>query len=290
MSRDDPQNVPFLYWNQMTSEDKEEYVKLRKKFHDFQRTPSKDRRVISFQHELELILSFVECRPANREIRSICCGAAFGGCYVCVNTRQLKNFMGRCKSSINGSFHQLGYIGLKAKTKAKQCLSNILSTLVNDQNLFRQWTVRCTGNEAMSCFVSSFPVSLLPPIQAEDLNDGPIQNSESSAAPLTASSMPINIPPSVTPEPTPVYQHSTRTVQFGFSNESYSQEMNMDPYSYVNQMSDPRDSILPVTELMDPIWNNPLMDVSLSNKVLTRSQSGSFSQNHTQFMGDFSLF
>ena len=293
--RSQQQNVPFQYWNQMSPEDKEEYVKLREKFYRFQGTPSKDRRVISFQHELGLILNFIESRPNNREIRSICCGAAFGGCYICVNTRQLKNFMGRCKSSINGSFHQLGYIGLKTKSKAKQCLSNLLSTLVNDPNLFRQWTVRCTGNDAMSCFVSSFPVSMLPQIQAEDLYDAPHSNSEKENYVNESTNYVNNVSSfstytSQTIEPPSLY-HNSKAVQFGLPNEYPSE---LDPYSYSylcpNPMLDSTpDSFLPVTELTDPNWNTSFMDMpSFSNKILKRSQSGNFSQS--QFMGDFSLF
>jgi hypothetical protein len=101
-------------------------------------------------------------------------GIAFAGPFICVNTRLLKSFLGRCKSSINGGFQQLGYVAIRTKTKAHACILAIMRSLANDSNVMRQWSVRSASPAALVCFVSSFPVSNLPEVTESDLNlDGP---------------------------------------------------------------------------------------------------------------------
>ena len=117
------------------------------------------------------ILQFLEQSESGREWRCILAGVAFAGPFICVNTRQLKNFLGRCKSSINGSFQQLGYVAVRTKSKAKSCVLSVIPSLANDPNLLRQWTVRCASDDAHFCFVSKFQPHPMPTITPEDLNE-----------------------------------------------------------------------------------------------------------------------
>jgi hypothetical protein len=64
----------------------------------------------------------------------------------------------------------MGYVAIKTKTKARACLVSVMRALTNDPALLRQWTVRGASISAEVCFVSSFPVSLLPDIKQGDLN------------------------------------------------------------------------------------------------------------------------
>ena len=111
-------NLPATYWNTLTNEDRAEFIKLRTQLHQSQKTSVKDRRLVSFSNEMTAILAFLERTEAGHEQRSILAGVAFAGPFICVNTRQLKSFLGRCKSSINGSFQQLGYVAVRTKSKA----------------------------------------------------------------------------------------------------------------------------------------------------------------------------
>jgi hypothetical protein len=96
-------------------------------------------------------------------------GGCFAGSVACVNTRQFKGVLKRCKSSINGSFQQLGYVALRTKSKARQCVTTVLPSLQNEQAILRQWTVRVVSLGAAFCFVSSFCHAILPEITDDDL-------------------------------------------------------------------------------------------------------------------------
>jgi hypothetical protein len=161
-----------VFWDRLPADDKSEFIRLRNQLHQIQQSPSgKDPRVVNFRKELNTVLRFLERSESQREERCILCGIAFAGPFICVNTRLLKSFLGRCKSSINGGFQQMGYVAIKTKTKARACLVAVMRSLTNDPALLRQWTVRGASMAAEVCFVSSFPVALLPDIKQADLNN-----------------------------------------------------------------------------------------------------------------------
>jgi hypothetical protein len=161
--------VPASYWTLLSQEDRSEYIRLRNGFHHGQKISSKDRRTVTFGRELTIVLQFLERIPENLEARSVGAGVCFAGSVACVNTRQLKGFLKRCKSSINGSFQQLGYIALRTKSKARQCVTTVLPSLQNEPSILRQWTVRVVSADAAFCFVSSFSHAILPEITPDDL-------------------------------------------------------------------------------------------------------------------------
>jgi hypothetical protein len=159
-----------VFWERLTAEDQAEFIRLTAELHHCQKSSGKDRRVVSFQKELNLVLAFLERDELRREERSILTGIAFAGRFVCVNTRLLKSFLGRCKSSINGGFQQMGYVAIRTKAKARNCIVAVMRSLTNDAALLRQWTVRGLASNVASPFVSSFPTRLLPEINNSDLN------------------------------------------------------------------------------------------------------------------------
>lgn len=163
--------LPLSYWNSLSQEDRAEFIKLRNQLHQSQKTSVKDRRLVSFSNEMTSIHAFLERSDVGHEQRSVLAGVAFAGPFICVNTRQLKSFLGRCKSSINGSLQQLGYVAVRTKSKARTCVLSILPSLANEPNLLRQWTVRGASNDAHFCLVSRFQPNPLPTITPDDLND-----------------------------------------------------------------------------------------------------------------------
>lgn len=161
--------LPACYWNLLSQDDKTEYLRLRQGFHHGQKISSKDRRIVTFRKELDSVLRFLERSSENKEARCVLTGVCFAGRVVCVNTRQLKAFLSRCKSSINGSFQQLGYVALRTKAKARSCVTTVLPSLQNQQNILRQWTCRVVSEDANFCFLSSFSHVQLPEITDDDL-------------------------------------------------------------------------------------------------------------------------
>lgn len=184
--------LPALYWNMLSHDDRCEYVRLRQGFHQGQKTSSKDRRIVTFRKELNTVVQYLERNSENKETRCVLCGVCFAGKVVCVNTRQLKSFLCRCKSSINGSFQQLGYVALRTKAKARQCVLTVLPSLQNHQNILRQWTVRVISDDALFCFVTSFSQVVLPEITPDDLFDE--KKPGEKAAPRAYPSPPVVMP------------------------------------------------------------------------------------------------
>ena len=135
---DSPLKVPVTFWNMLDQEDKNEYLTLRDSFHN---STSRERHGNSIQGDLQTIRNYIDRKEQGKEIRSIVAGIAFSGTFVCVNTSQLKNLLGRCKSSINNGFLLLGYAS--AKTKVRQCIISMMPSLLKDSSLLKQWTLRC---------------------------------------------------------------------------------------------------------------------------------------------------
>lgn len=183
------ENLPSHYWESLTAHDQMEFERLREYFHKNQKSANKDRRLVIFSKELLEILKFIEKSEYGREIRTILVGVCFAGQFIGVNTRQLKGFLGRCKSSINGSFQQLGYVAVKTKSKARSCILSILPSLEKDQNILRQWTVRCASDDSRFCFITTLKLSNLPVISREDLNDESKSSVRSTTGPTTTATV-----------------------------------------------------------------------------------------------------
>jgi hypothetical protein len=162
-------HVPPFYWSQLTQDDKDDFLKIRANFRQSQKVSSKDRRVITFRRELLVVLDYIERRPENMEARAILTGLCFAGPVICVNTRQLKSFLSRCKSSINGSFQQLGFVALRVKAKARECVVAVLPSLRTQQTILRQWTARYVSDNAKFCFYSVYPYENMPEVLPDDL-------------------------------------------------------------------------------------------------------------------------
>jgi hypothetical protein len=162
--------TPRPVWDRLPIEDQECFLQLRRMFQEAPKVTSKDRRLDTFPRDLKLAICYIERSPTNTDARAILVGLCFIGPCVCVNTRQLKTFMARSKSSINGSFQQLGYVLIATKAKARECVLASLPTLRSHREVIRQWTARIVSQTARHCFLSSFPAAQLPEITTEDLH------------------------------------------------------------------------------------------------------------------------
>jgi hypothetical protein len=162
-------HVPSDFWGVLSQDDQTEFIKLRARLHRGQQSISKDIRMAAHHRELLMVLSYLERSPENMEVRAIISGILFVGPAVCVNTRQLKLLLGRCKSSINGCFKQLGFVAVRTKVKARNFIAHCLTALKDKQDVIRQWTVRCSSSASQFCFLSSFPRDNLPALGPGDL-------------------------------------------------------------------------------------------------------------------------
>lgn len=156
------------YWNKISQDDQTELIRLRNQLHQ---KVTKNSRLISFSDDLTKILEYIEHDDIGREWRCILIGIAFAGSYICVNTRQLKTFLGRCKSSINELLQHLGYFSVKEKTKTKTYVLSIIPYLINDRGLLRQWSVRFATNESPICFFPKFRPRPVPLLKEDELKE-----------------------------------------------------------------------------------------------------------------------
>jgi hypothetical protein len=164
-----PVPSPRCVWNELSSDDQKEFARVRQEFEDSPKVTSRDRRLQTFPRDLRQVVSFIERSPQNAEARAIVVGLCFVGAVVCINTRQLKTFMARSKSSINGSFQTLGYRLVSAKSKAHECCLAAMPALRGNRDIIRQWTARVACETTTHRFASSFAATKLPEIRPEDL-------------------------------------------------------------------------------------------------------------------------
>lgn len=188
--------VPSGPWKRLSEEDKNKFIRLRHYFHQMQKTV-KDHFYSSFSTELEYVIEFTDYTPVSREDRCAIAGLAIAGPFIAVNTRQLMAFLGRCKSSINGSLQNLGYQSLRSKTKSRECVLAILPSFEHDSSILRQWTIRRVTDSARICFLSRYPTARLPTITAADL----IEEKKPRAEKTSPQMMPVEKQPQFTSLP-----------------------------------------------------------------------------------------
>jgi hypothetical protein len=152
-------------WSHLSAEDKQNYLNLRAQSVLQSRPHQKDRNPVVFRNEVRSIIDFIDSSPANREHRAIICGLVVRDPFILVNNRQLKHVIGRCKSSINGSFQQIGYLAVKTKDKARECTKLLIPSLATDPGQLKLWTVRF--NRFVNAPGPAVPG--LPLVTAEDL-------------------------------------------------------------------------------------------------------------------------
>ena len=163
--------VPRNHWANLTREDQATFMQLHIHFIKQQKEHMKDRKSNTFFNDIMCLLQYIEYTPLRKDDRAICVGVACSGPFMCVNTQQLKIILGRCKSSINNSFQQIGYDTVKTKGKSREAVLSIIPSLITEQNTLRKWTVRCASENAQCCFVSRYLMRTLLTDDNDDFLD-----------------------------------------------------------------------------------------------------------------------
>lgn len=145
----------------LPQDEKVQYLHMREAFQSEQEHSAHDRHQSHFGEQIQRINRWVDTRIVQRQMRGLIAGLISCGAYICVNTRQLQKLLGRCKSSINNGFQQLGYCSVKSKSQARQCLLTTLPCLVKDQGLSRQWTVRYCARSERKKTTSEVPMPII---------------------------------------------------------------------------------------------------------------------------------
>lgn len=133
-------------FNLLRDEDKVEYISMKNRFRDEINMSRHGERLDVFISRLKSVRNFVnkDLVPSNRWKRMVVCGIMFLDNYdaLAINIQQLKILLGKCKSSINGSLQQLGYIAKPSTHEINQEIAQQVPLFKDDYLELKKWTIR----------------------------------------------------------------------------------------------------------------------------------------------------
>ena len=142
MESENPEPRP-MYWDLLSEPDKRSYLFLRQTLASPTCKNRRNRSAQTFSEILEGIKTFVvRGEEKGDHDRSLVCGICWLNDKIAINTRQLRLILSKCKSSINGSFQQLGYGTIPTGADSSTELVKYFPELENNFPQLRQWTVR----------------------------------------------------------------------------------------------------------------------------------------------------
>jgi hypothetical protein len=130
------------HWGLLAPDDQREYLALRVQFRETIAKSRRGERIDVFVERLKAIRSFINKDPATQWKRSLVCGVIFLKTALAINIQQLKTFIGKCKSSINGSLQHLSYISKPATHAIDEEIIRLIPLLSTDRSEMKKWTVR----------------------------------------------------------------------------------------------------------------------------------------------------
>ncbi|OHT14800.1 hypothetical protein TRFO_42883 [Tritrichomonas foetus] len=137
-----PQN-----WQLLNHTDLEEYLKLRLQNEEDTTKSKKGERIDTFNNRLDQIRKYIERDLENQWKRSLICGVIFLHDGVAIHIQNFKMLLARCKSSINGSFQQMGYAAIQCNPSAAQEIVQKIPYFAKYPGELKKWTFREFKNE-----------------------------------------------------------------------------------------------------------------------------------------------
>jgi hypothetical protein len=171
-SSEDPSHP--AYWFLLSDSDKAQYRKLQQLMDPLSIRTTRDQASVKFQIILSSIHRFAVRRDGDDWRRCLVCGMGFLHQAIAVNTRQMSALTGRCKSSINASFQELGYLSGIMSRQLMVALVHIFPNLARNCSETREWTIRQLPPIVSASIRRPLPVVTLPdePIDfVEDYTD-----------------------------------------------------------------------------------------------------------------------
>jgi hypothetical protein len=136
-----PNPLPH-HWSVLSTDDQCEYVALCTRFRDAIAQSRRGEGVDVFLQRLKDVRAFIEREPSSMWKRGTVCGVIFLKGSLAINIQQLRLLMGKCKSSINGSLQQLGYLSKPSTPEIDQQLAALVPSLLEDHIEMKKWTIR----------------------------------------------------------------------------------------------------------------------------------------------------
>jgi len=126
----------------LSAKDLEEYQIMRQRFFAETSKSKKGERLESFIKKLQIIREYTEKGNSNDWKRSIVCGIFFLQNSIGINIQSLRTLLGKCKSSINGSLKQSGYVAHVQTLEFENELTSKIPLANRGMYDLRKWTMR----------------------------------------------------------------------------------------------------------------------------------------------------
>ena len=126
----------------LSARDLEEYQNMRQRFFADTGKSKKGERLESFIHKLQRIREYTEKGNNNDWKRSVVCGIFFLRNSIGINIQSLRTLLGKCKSSINGSLKQSGYIAQAQTPEFEDELASKIPLANRGMYDLKKWTMR----------------------------------------------------------------------------------------------------------------------------------------------------
>jgi hypothetical protein len=157
------------HWAVLAPEDQREYLALRAQFHEAISKSRRGERIDVFVQRLKSIRAFITKDADSQWRRSLVCGIIFLSNSLAINIQQLRNLLGKCKSSINGSLQQLSYISKPPSNEIEEELTQAIPVMKDDHAELKKWTIRYgpfpDGAQNVPVIQDPEPVIPLPPAE-----------------------------------------------------------------------------------------------------------------------------
>ena len=138
----DQLNTLPQFFDLLSEQDQSEYFKLRSTLSGPGTRNRRGKRLENFADGLDSIQKYAIRGDGNDWKRCLVCGVCWLNSGIAINTRQLRLLIDKCKSSINGSLHRMGYSTSTCKGDPTSSLIEHLPNLKGNFAELRQWTVR----------------------------------------------------------------------------------------------------------------------------------------------------
>lgn len=137
-----PDNASLL-----SNQDLENYRKLRQAFFSESGKSKKGERLDLLTQKLDKIRLFINNGNPECWRRSVVCGIFFLKNSLAINIQALRTLLGKCKSSINGSLQQLGYIAQPQTLDFENELAQQVPPSMRSYCDLKKWTMRVLNTE-----------------------------------------------------------------------------------------------------------------------------------------------
>ena len=136
----EPSNI--YGWSLLSDEDVREYKKLQEKLHLRMEKSTKGKFSTILVDITKIIEDFLSEDNTYNHLRAFICGYLPIQDAIAINTKNLMCLLGKCKSSINVGFQEIGWHVVPIDTYQASALNKNFPLLKNKTFLARQWTIR----------------------------------------------------------------------------------------------------------------------------------------------------